>query len=200
MDLARLWKKVGAFCSGRREAYVVGAYMAKRIEERLGKEALVATVAEGPGSFIRTYNGIAKPGMRLVYQPPPVPEESVYLELRKAALAGDDAAVEALLATVEAAMSEGTSDAIDVYEGYLLYVTGHLLLLRGRVDQGRLEQAIRAFRCLVAAKPELAAGHLGLGGCYQAAGQDDLARTAYAEGLRLNPHARWAAVALQELE
>jgi tetratricopeptide (TPR) repeat protein len=133
--------------------------------------------------------------MRLAYQPPPIPEESLYLELRKAALAGDTAAVERLLAAIEAGAVEGAPAVLGVYEGYLLYMTGHLLR-----QQGHLDQATRAFQWFVAAKPELASGHLALGECYLAAGKDDLARASLEEGLRLNPWAAWAAIALQGLE
>ena len=89
MDAGKLSKKVTRFCIQQQNAYAVGAYMARTIEERLGKAALVATVAEGPASFVRAYNSVAEPNMRVAYQPPPVPEGSAYLELRKAALAGD---------------------------------------------------------------------------------------------------------------
>jgi tetratricopeptide (TPR) repeat protein len=190
MDGYRLARKVTRFCLVQQNSYVVGAYMARTIEHQSGKQALVATVAEGPASFVRTYNSVAKEGMALAYQPPSVPEESVYLELRKAALAGDAAAVERLLAAAEA-----TTVELSMYEGYLLFRTGELLL-----HQGHLDQATRAFQRLVAAKPELGAGHLGLGECYLAAGKDDLARSALEKGLELDPRAVWAAIALDELE
>jgi hypothetical protein len=190
MDAGRLSKKVTRFCIKQQNAYAVGAYMARTIEERLGKPALVATVAGGPASFVRAYNSVAEPGMKVAYQPPPVPEGSVYLELRKAALAGDDDVVDGLLAAVKAHTVDPTE-----YEVYILFRTGELLL-----QQGHLELAIRAFQGVIAARPELGAGHLGLGECYLASGQDDLAREALQNGLELDPRAAWAAIALRELE
>ena len=48
-------------------AYAVfGAYMAKTIEERLGRPALVETVATGPLSFVRTYNSVAGENERII--------------------------------------------------------------------------------------------------------------------------------------
>jgi tetratricopeptide (TPR) repeat protein len=128
--------------------------------------------------------------MGLAYRPPPTPEGSLYLELRKAALARDAAAVESGLSAIEAATAEASE-----YEVYVLFRTGELLL-----QQGNLEQAIRAFRQVIAARPALGAGPLGLGECYLAAGQEDLARAALERGLELDPRAAWAAIALQELE
>ena len=114
------------------------------------------------------------------------------MRLREAALASDNVAVERLLAGIEGA--SGAPDARDEYEVYTLFRTGELLL-----RQGRLEQAIRAFQQVIAARPELAAGHLGLGECYLAAGRDDLARASLEKGLELDPRAAWAAIALDEL-
>jgi hypothetical protein len=41
-----------------RAFYVVGWYMAKTIDEKLGRDALVETILKGPRSFLRTYNSL----------------------------------------------------------------------------------------------------------------------------------------------
>ena len=43
----------------QRAYYVVGAFMAKTIDEKLGREALASITRKGPSSFINTYNSIA---------------------------------------------------------------------------------------------------------------------------------------------
>jgi hypothetical protein len=41
-----------------RAYYVVGCYMTKTIDEKLGRDALVETISKGPQSFLRTYNSL----------------------------------------------------------------------------------------------------------------------------------------------
>jgi tetratricopeptide (TPR) repeat protein len=183
----RLWKRVVRFTERQGVSYLVGAYMAKTIDEQLGREALRAAIAKGPVAFIRTYNAVAKKGMRLAFQSVPSPEDSVYLQLREAALAEDTVAVDAQLSTVE-----GTTVETSPYEAYVLYTTGHLLLHQGKVDR-----AIRVFQHCIALDQENANGYFGLGECYQAIGENDLARAAFEEGLRLDPRAVRAAIALE---
>ncbi|MEW5825919.1 MAG: DUF5700 domain-containing putative Zn-dependent protease [Candidatus Bipolaricaulota bacterium] len=48
-----------------RAFYVAGAHMARTIDERLGRKALTDTVAAGPMSFARAYNGAAEAALRL---------------------------------------------------------------------------------------------------------------------------------------
>lgn len=50
----------------KRAYYVAGAYMAKRIDEELGRAILVETIATGPLSFIETYNEIASDNQKIL--------------------------------------------------------------------------------------------------------------------------------------
>ena len=43
---------------GKRLWYVTGAYMAKMIDERLGRKVLIDTVRQGPNSFFNLYNSV----------------------------------------------------------------------------------------------------------------------------------------------
>lgn len=41
-----------------RAYYVIGCYMAKVIDEKLGRQALVETISTGPQSFLHKYNSL----------------------------------------------------------------------------------------------------------------------------------------------
>jgi hypothetical protein len=43
----------------RRGYYIVGAYMAQTIDERLGRDALIGSLTDGPVSFVKLYNSLA---------------------------------------------------------------------------------------------------------------------------------------------
>jgi hypothetical protein len=45
--------------------YIVGAHMAQTIDSNLGRAALIGTIAEGPLSFVRTYNSLVSSDMRV---------------------------------------------------------------------------------------------------------------------------------------
>lgn len=50
----------------QRAYYVVGSFMAKTIDEKIGREALVNIIRKGPSSFINTYNSIAPDDLKIV--------------------------------------------------------------------------------------------------------------------------------------
>lgn len=50
----------------QRAYYVVGAYMAKTIDEDLGRESLIETIEQGPIYFISTYNKLVEPEMQVI--------------------------------------------------------------------------------------------------------------------------------------
>ena len=47
----------------QRAYYVVGAFMARTIDENLGRETLIETLSAGPSAFVTTYNGTADESM-----------------------------------------------------------------------------------------------------------------------------------------
>ncbi|MCL2203966.1 MAG: hypothetical protein FWB88_08505 [Defluviitaleaceae bacterium] len=49
------WGKIGILSDGKRLWYIVGAHMARTIDQRLGRDALVGLMAKPPGAFIQTY-------------------------------------------------------------------------------------------------------------------------------------------------
>lgn len=48
-----------------RAFYVGGAHMARTLDERAGRRALVDTIATGPVSFVTAYNAVADPALRV---------------------------------------------------------------------------------------------------------------------------------------
>lgn len=48
-----------------RAYYVVGCYMAKTIDEKIGRDALVGTISKGPESFLSAYNSLVDEKLRV---------------------------------------------------------------------------------------------------------------------------------------
>ena len=46
--------------------YVTGAHMARTIDAARGRDALIATIRQGPVSFVRAYNTLVPEGERIV--------------------------------------------------------------------------------------------------------------------------------------
>jgi len=44
---------------------VIGCFMAMKIDEKLGRDALVATISKGPDSFVKTYNSIVEEKLKV---------------------------------------------------------------------------------------------------------------------------------------
>jgi hypothetical protein len=63
--------------------YVVGAYMAKMIDEKYGRDSLISTISNGPRKFITTYNSIAENDRKIIEFKLPK-EISSYQKLRLA--------------------------------------------------------------------------------------------------------------------
>jgi hypothetical protein len=48
-----------------RAYYVVGCFMARTIDEKLGRNALIETISKGPQFFLRTYNSLVEEKLRV---------------------------------------------------------------------------------------------------------------------------------------
>jgi tetratricopeptide (TPR) repeat protein len=72
----------------KRGYYVTGAHMARTIDQKLGREALLATVVTGPLSFVDTYNGLVEKNARLPVFARPA-DGGLISDLKKAAFEGD---------------------------------------------------------------------------------------------------------------
>jgi hypothetical protein len=49
----------------KRAFYVVGAYRAQQIEEKLGKEALVSAFPKTPSHFVKIYDSVADNNLKI---------------------------------------------------------------------------------------------------------------------------------------
>jgi tetratricopeptide (TPR) repeat protein len=156
--------------------YVVGAYMAKMIDERLGRDALIATVEQGPRAFVRTYNEIADEKMRLVEFEEPV-ELSRQQQIRQAALDRDAVAMRGLLD----GYADGHVEAESALEHTL--VSAALLLQH----DGEIEMAIEVLEADAAIHPQSSAAYQFLGDAYALGGLDEKAVECYRRCIELEP-------------
>jgi len=172
--------------------YVVGGYMAGKIEEQLGRKALVATVETGPISFIQTYNSVTEEGMEIHFTESVNQPTSIYQNIRVAALDNDLDLVHENLAAIQD--NPGSQPDVEA-DGYLLYNTGYILLKNGYIDL-----AEEAFRLNIALFPQVGAIYVGLGDVYVQRDNIPAAIEAYKRALELNERNLWVKVILVELQ
>lgn len=189
MSPERLRKETWNLGVQRRAYYVVGAHMARTIDDKLGPETLVDTILRGPRFFVGTYNSVAEAGMHMYeFYPPETP--SVYERLRLAAVGHDYAAYGKLLAEIEEAPDvRGDSHA------ETLIKTGRVLLHYQRVDL-----AIDLLGFCVDRFPDSAAAHHFLGEACLKNGDQTRALKSFRRALELEPGFLYSIKALRNLE
>jgi tetratricopeptide (TPR) repeat protein len=160
----------------QRALYVVGAYMARTIDEKLGRDALAETVSIGPKSFIRTYNSVAEEGMMIHELKEPI-DLSPLQALRKAAVEEDDVALEKVLIEIR---EEGMSNPGGATFEHLVS-TGLVLQ-----SQGKHDFALEVFELLVSHFPDYAYSYVYLGDSYAETGEMDQAQEAYRQAIKLD--------------
>jgi tetratricopeptide (TPR) repeat protein len=163
--------------SDRIALYVVGAHMARMIDQNLGREALVETVRRGPRSFVETYNMVAEGGMR-VYEIGEPAELSAIQALRLAAIEGEMEAVET---TLDRMRSEGIENPGG--ETFEHLVSAGLVLLKNE-EPGA---AIEVFELLVGLFPEHPDSYLYLSEAYTRNGDMEEADEATAKAVEIDP-------------
>jgi hypothetical protein len=161
----------------QRALYVVGAHMARTIDETLGRDVLVETVSKGPQSFIKTYNTIAEEGMRVYEIPEPV-ELSAIQALRQAAIQGNWAVLAEVLHVISTAGIENPGG--ETYEH--LASTGLLLLKEVQSDL-----AVDVFQFMASLFPDHPYSYLYLGDAYTQMGDLDKAQEAYLWAFEIDP-------------
>jgi tetratricopeptide (TPR) repeat protein len=163
--------------TNQRALYVVGAHMARTIAENLGRDVLVQTIAEGPRSFIATYNKVVKNGSK-VYEIPEPEELSALQVLRQAAILGN---LDVLVDTISAISTVGIENpGGETFEH--LTSTG-LLLLKNELSS----IAVIVFQLQVSLFPDHPYSYLHLGNAYTQNGDVDKAREAYVQALEIDP-------------
>ena len=161
----------------QRALYVVGAHMARTIDETLGRDVLVETASKGPRSFITTYNTVAEDGKR-VYEIPEPEDLSAIQALRQAAIQGN---WDVLAETINTISTAGIEDpGGETFEH--LTSTGLLLL---KNEQSNL--AVEVFRLMVSLFPDHPYSYLYLGNAYTQKGDLDKAQEAYLRALEIDP-------------
>jgi tetratricopeptide (TPR) repeat protein len=170
-----------------RALYIPGAHMARTIDERLGRAALVRTMGSGPRTFMQTYNTLANGDLK-IHEYRLADTLSAYQRLRQAAVGGDYEMVARIVGLV-AGDEVGGNPAVHV-----LNTTGWLLLYRGRTDL-----AGQVFKQYARLFPDSPNPYEGLGKVYLAEGHMDLAAQAFRELLRISPGSAVAEEVLEAL-
>ncbi|UCG33493.1 MAG: tetratricopeptide repeat protein [Phycisphaerales bacterium] len=173
----------------QRAFYVLGAHMARTIDENVGRDAVADTIARGPRSFVSAYNNVVDEEQRVVeFQAPDQP--SWPHRLRLAAAQRDYDTLRQLLAT--AALPE----AGDMFAAEEPFICAGRLLLRHE----RYDLAVEVLECTTRLFPELAAGHYFLGEACRHAADADRAVASYRRTLELDPGHLYAPARLKALE
>jgi tetratricopeptide (TPR) repeat protein len=161
----------------QRALYVVGAHMARTIDESLGRDVLVKTVSNGPHSFITTYNSVAENG-KMVYEIPEPEELSLIQVLRQAAVQRDMGVLGDTINAINTSRIENPGG--ETFEHLLS--TGLLLL---KDEQTGL--AVEVFQLMVLLFPDHPYSYLYLGDAYTQKGDLDKAQEAYVRALEIDP-------------
>ncbi|HSG44699.1 MAG TPA: DUF5700 domain-containing putative Zn-dependent protease [Anaerolineales bacterium] len=186
---AELYKDLAHLKRGQ-AIYFVSGYMAVRIEDELGREALAAIAKTGPRAFILAYNSVAEKGMEIHFVEPAIRAGSDYRDLRTAALNGDLARVREIVQDIKSGITPLPEFET---EGHLVHLTGHILLRKGHLDL-----AEEVFQTLIAFNPQVAAGYVGLGDVYVQRGETVAAIEAYERAVELGSNDFWMKMQLAE--
>jgi len=106
-----------------RDYYVTGGHMARTIDQKLGREAVAETIAQGPRSFIDIYNKLVPKEEQILCFKGPDPD-SPLLRLKAAALSNDNVAISKLQKELEALFAGNTQNL-----EYSLNSLGYKILL-----------------------------------------------------------------------
>jgi tetratricopeptide (TPR) repeat protein len=188
LSAERLKKKAWRLGVEQRAYYIVGAHMARTIDEKKGRQALVGTVVTGPRSFVSTYNSVADEGLRVFeFQPPS--QLSLFQRLRKAAVDEDYDKFRNLLDEARSSHSER-----DPWTEERLIRIGRLLVQRGRPDV-----ALEVFKVETEWFPDSATAFSMLCEAYMENGEPEPALSACQKALELDPHHIRASDTLRKL-
>jgi len=115
----------------QRALYVAGAFMAKTIDEKLGRQALASSMETGPRSFIPAYNSLVEDSLKVSEYNLPEPP-TLCQRMRKAVVAEDYEKLIEILGVLRAGSVETIHAA-----GHILQNTGQLLLRRKKYELAR---------------------------------------------------------------
>lgn len=160
----------------QRGYYVVGAFMARTIDEKSGRTALVETISTGSRAFLDTYNNLVEEDMR-IYKFKVGEDRSIYEKLRRAALEKDYKTCKILFSEIRK-LKPGTEDRIP----FKLYRVGHVLMLRDESDL-----AIELWDLFLELYPKSGDAFNALGMIYLKQGKRELALKQFKKALKVQP-------------
>ncbi len=172
----------------QRAYYIAGAHMARTIDRRLGREALLETIAMGPVSFVTTYNDLVDAPMRVAFDPGPR-EPSSWSRARTAAVHADRAAFDTAAAEMKAhrtGLHPETRRRVERF-GYAM------------LHQDAFDWAVAVFELDVALFPDEANPYDCLAEAHLKSGDRDEAVRLYREALRVDPGFENAKRMLEEI-
>jgi len=164
----------------QRGYYIAGADMARIIDEKLGRDALVRTVSEGPLSFIDRYNEVAEPGLAVHrFKRPAVlaPLSQLLQETKMAVLARDGARFDSLVRELGK-----SADLSDPKTASQLNDFGY-----GQLYVQRWDWAIKVFTAAAGLFPNSANAWDSLAEAYLKAGDLDRAEQYCHQAVELDP-------------
>jgi len=173
---------------GKEAYYVFGAYMAKMIDEKLGRKALTDTLLTGPRSFVSIYNSIASPEMKIVEFE--APKTASFPSLLKKAYMGNDMET---VNNMEREFYKQIPQMSESAEGEF-NALGYALIRYKMVSE-----AVRVLKMMVAAFPKSANAYDSLGEAYLSAGDKENAKKNYEMSLKLNPENANAKAMLEKI-
>ncbi len=160
----------------QRSLYLAGAFMARTIDEKLGRRVLASSMETGPRSFISIYDSLVDDPLKISGRPLAEPP-TLCQRMRKAAVAEDYGELTEILK----AMGAGTAEAV-LPAGHIMHNTGQLLLRRQKYELAR-----RVYEVYRRFAPKHVNPYEGLGDACRQLGDLDNAMKNYEEVLRLSP-------------
>lgn len=169
----------------QRAYYVAGAFMAKSIDEKLGREALLGTIEQGPRSFVTVYNSTVDENLSL-YEFKMPDNISAWQQLVHAYKNMQTNLIDDL---EEKVIEEQNGDERSLNSlGYFL------------IRKNRIKDAVRVFKFIVKLHPNSANAYDSLAEAYMKVGEKELAIKNYKKSVELNPNNENAKNWIMELE
>lgn len=173
----------------QRAYYVAGAHMARTIDEKLGRDALIKTVSDGPISFVSCYNSIADEKVK-VYPFKPGTDSEPFLSFKRSVLAADQPEFIRLCAVMKdrAGSIEPSMQNKIMRLGY------------GQVYQKKWPWAVSLFKLNTDLFPESPNAWDCLGEAYFGSGDLNNAEVCYKQALTIEPTSTNALKMLEEIK
>jgi tetratricopeptide (TPR) repeat protein len=172
----------------KRAYYITGAHMSRCIDQKLGREALVGTVADGPLSFIDRYNEIAEPGMKVYRFERPDNPPMIY-KLKLAVLDEDNEKFEQV-----AHQLKESEDSLEEASNLLLGRIG-----RGQMYVKKWDWAFRVSRLQTDLFPESVYSWYGLATAYMESEDLKSAKMYFKKVLEMDPEFHYAERMLERI-